>query len=175
MLQFNPKAKVDKVAIMKGGILFSKGRILDGMNFVQTGGLELQDLGQLGIKAHIPVIDRHSPLAYSIANHVHWELAKHKGIETCNRISLSHVNILQGASLYNELCEQCVRCRMKRKRYLEMPMGPISDHQLRICPPFWATQADLFGPVRVYVPGLTKETRNRKVLEAKCWVMVRVC
>ena len=105
VLQFNPKAKVDKVAIMKGGILFSKGRILDGMNFVQTGGLELQDLGQLGIKAHIPVVDRHSPLAYSIANHVHWELAKHKGIETCNRISLSHVNILQGASLYKELGE----------------------------------------------------------------------
>ena len=175
VMQFNPTTKVDRVAVMKEGILFSKGRIIDGMNFVQTGGLEVSDLGQLGIKAHIPVVDRHSPLAYSIANHVHWNLAKHKGIETCNRISLGHVNILQGASLYKELGEQCVRCRMKRKRYLEMPMGPISDHQLRVCPPFWATQADLFGPVQVYVPGFTKNTRNRKVLEAKCWVMVFVC
>ena len=64
---------------------------------------------------------------------------------------------------------------MKRKRYIEMPMGPISDHQLCVCPPFWATQADLFGPVQVYVPGFTKNTRNRKVLEAKCWVLVFVC
>ena len=85
---------------MKEGVLFSKGRIVEGMNFVQTGGLELSDLGQVGIKAHIPVVDRYSPLAYSIANHLHWNLAKHKGIETCNRISLTHVNILQGASLY---------------------------------------------------------------------------
>ena len=54
-------------------------------------------------------------------------------------------------------------------------MGPISDDQLRVCPPFWATQADLFGPVQVFVPGFTKNTRNRKVLEAKCWVMVFVC
>ena len=175
VIKFNPAAKVDKMAIMKDGILFSKGRIIDGMNFVQTGGLELTDLGQLGIKAHIPVVDRHSPLAYSIANHVHWNLAKHRGVETCNRMSLGHVNILQGASLYKEIGEECVRCRMKRKRYLEMPMGPISDHQLRICPPFWACQADMFGPYLVYVPGFERNTRNRKVLEAKCWVMCFVC
>ena len=71
VMHFNTKAKVEKVATLKDGILFSKGRIIDGMNFLQTGGLEISDLGQLGIKAHIPVVDRHSPLAYSIANHVH--------------------------------------------------------------------------------------------------------
>ena len=159
---------------MKDGILFSKGRIIDGMNFVQTGGIQIGELGHFGIKAHIPLIDRHSPLAYSIALYVHWILAKHRGIETCNRISLGHVNILQGASLYKELGEECVRCRMKRKRYLEMPMGPVSDHQLNICPPFWTCQADLFGPVQVYVPGFTKNTRNRKVHKKilKKWLLL---
>ena len=157
---------------MKDGILFSKGRIMDGMNFVQTGGLEISDLGNLGIKAHISVVDRQSPLAYSIANHDHWNLAKHRGMETCNRISLEHVNILQGASLYREMGEECLRCRMKRKKYLEMPMGLISDHQLKICPPFWVAQMDMFGPVGVYVPGFERNTRNRQVLEAKCWVFL---
>ena len=175
VIHFNSKVKVDKVAVMKDGILFSKGRIMDGMNFVQTGGLEISDLGNLGIKAHIPVVDRHSPLAYSIANHVHWNLAKHRGMETCNRISLEHVNILQGASLYREMGEECLRCRMKRKKYLEMPMGLISDHQLKICPPFWVAQMDMFGPVGVYVPGFERNTRNRQVLEAKCWVLVFAC
>jgi hypothetical protein len=175
VIQFNSAIKVDKISVMKDGILFSKGRIIDGMNFVQTGGLELPDLGQLGLKSHIPVVDRHSPLGYSIANHVHWDLCKHKGVETCNRVSLGHENILQGASLYKEIGEECVRCRMKRKRFIEMPMGPISDHQLRICPPFWATQADMFGPFQIYVPGFERNTRNRKVLEAKCWVMCFVC
>ena len=54
-------------------------------------------------------------------------------------------------------------------------MGPIADHQLRICPPFWAAQVDLLGPVKVYVPGFNKNTRNRNVLEAKCWGLVFVC
>ena len=103
VLHFNSKVKVDKVGVMKDGILFSKGRIVDGMNFVQTGGLEIKDLGSLGIKSHLPVIDRHSPLAYSIANHIHWNIARHRGIKTCNRISMEHVNILQGASLYKEM------------------------------------------------------------------------
>ena len=175
VIHFNTKSKVEKVAVLKDGILFSKGRIIDGMNFVQTGGLELSGLGELGIKAHIPVVDRHSPLAYSIGNHVHWNLAKHRGIETCNRISLEHVNILQGASLYKEMGEECLRCRMRRKKYVEMPMGLISDHQLRICPPFWAAQMDMFGPIRVYVPGFERNTRGRNVLEAKCWVLVFAC
>ena len=131
VLQFNPKSKVDKLAVLKDEILFSKGRIIDGMNFVQTGGLDIPDLGQLGIKSHVPVVDRHSPLAYSIGNHVHWELSKHRGIETCHRISLGHVWILQGANLYKEIGEQCITCCMKRKRYLVMPMGPISDEFVR--------------------------------------------
>ena len=139
------------------------------------GTLELGDFGQLGLKSHIPVVDRHSPLAYSIANHVHWDLCKHKGVETCHRVSLGHVHILQGATLYKEIGEECLRCKIKRKRFIEMPMGPISDHQLRICPPFWATQADMFAPFQVYVPGFEKNTRNRKVLEAKCWGMCFVC
>ena len=94
VINFNSKHKVEKIGVLKDGVLFSKGRIIEGMDFVQTGGLELADFGQLGLKSHIPVVDRHSPLAYSIANHVHWDLCKHKGVETCNRVSLGHVHIL---------------------------------------------------------------------------------
>ena len=54
-------------------------------------------------------------------------------------------------------------------------MGPVSDHQLRVCPPFWATQADIFGPIQVYVPGFEKNTRGRNALAAKCWVLTFVC
>ena len=64
---------------------------------------------------------------------------------------------------------------MKRKKFIEMPMGLISDHQLTICPPFWFTQADLFSPVSVYVPGFERETRSRQVKQSKCWIMVSVC
>ena len=172
--KFNSKVKVEKAAVMKDDILFSRGRILEGMNFEQTGGISVTGLGELGIKALTPVIDRHSPLAYCIATHIHWNIAQHKGVETCYRISLQHVTILQGASLFKELSDECIRCRMKRKKYVDMPMGLLSEHRLKICPPFWVTQMDLFGPVPIYVPGLEKNTRTR-VLRAECHVLVFAC
>ena len=175
VLKFNSATKVEKVGVMESGILYSKNRILDSMNYVETAGIEFHDLSSFGIKAKVPIVDRYSPLAYSLANHVHWKLAKHRGVETCNRMCLSHVNIIQGMGLFKEISEGCIRCRIKRKKYLEVPMGPISDHQLRICPPFWAAQADLFGPYSVYVPGYERNTRGRNALSAKCWVMCFVC
>ena len=103
-------------------------------------------------------------VAYSIATYIHWHVAKHRGVETCNRISLMHVHIIQGFGLYKEIADSCFRCRIKRGKYLEASMGPISDHQLTICPPFWTAQVDIFGPVKIFAPGFsypgTKVTRT---------------
>ena len=174
VIHFYSKSKVERLGVVKDGILFSRTRIIDGMNFEQTEGLEVNALSNLGIKAFTPVLDRFSPLAYCIARHVHWNLATHRGVETCHRTSLEHVTILQGANLFKELSEECIRCKVTRKKYIDAPMGLVSDHQLRVCPPFWAAQVDLFGPVQVYVPGFQKNTRNRS-LQAECHVIVFAC
>ena len=145
------------------------------MNFVETGGLDIDDLGELGINVQVPVLDRYSPLSYSIANHIHWNICKHKGMETCSRSSLEKVHILQGAGLYRELGEECVMCKKKRKQYIKVSMGPVSKHQLVVAPPMWAAQLDLFGPCTVYVPGYERETRGRKALATQVHVMVFAC
>ena len=175
VIQFTPKEKVEKIGVLKDDILFSKGRIMEGMNFTQTGGIKVTGLGNLGLRSHVPVIDRFSPLAYAIGNYVHWELSKHRGAETCNRLSLEYVSIVQSSSLYKEIGDNCVWCRMKRKRFVDVPMGLISDYQLNVSPPFWVSQADIFGPIHVFVPGFERKTRNRQVVEAKTWVLVFVC
>ena len=167
--------KIEKIAIERDGILLSTGRLLDEMNFKETSEIPNLNLGSLGIKVNLPLVERFSPLAYSLGDYIHWNLARHKGVESCNRISLEHVSIVQGATLYKELGESCMVCRKKRKKYLEAAMGPISDSQLNLAPPCWMVQVDLFGPINVFVPGFEKNTRNRKVLEAKCWVMTVVC
>ena len=46
-MKFNPKEKVEKIAVMKEGILFSRTRIIEGMEFVQAGGLKVEELGSL--------------------------------------------------------------------------------------------------------------------------------
>ena len=54
-------------------------------------------------------------------------------------------------------------------------LGPLSDKQLIVAPPFYAVQVDLCGPCRVFVPGYEKETRATKVKESKVWIFVSVC
>ena len=172
---FCTKEKVEKIAVDIDGVLLSKCRLLDTMNYKETGELEGIKIGDLGIRSYLPVIERYSPLAYSIADHVHWKVAAHKGIETCARICRESVAIIQSHSLFKELSLNCILCKKKRKRFLEVEMGPCSDSQLLVAPPFWVCQVDLFGPITVVVPGFERATRNRRVLEAKCWVMAAVC
>ena len=173
--KFVNKQTINKIAHEVDGILLSKGRLMEGMNFVETAELDHFNLGSLGVRINIPVLDRFSPLSYSIAAHVHWQIGRHKGIETTNRLVLEHVCILQGMTLCRELAEECIRCHMKRKRLLEVPMGPVSEDQLVIAPPFYVTMLDLCGPFRAYVPGFERETRNRRAIDYKLYIMVSVC
>ena len=49
----------------------------------------------------VPVIDKHSPIAYSIVTYYHWNngLVKHAGIETTLREILKYVYIIEGRDL----------------------------------------------------------------------------
>ena len=64
---------------------------------------------------------------------------------------------------------------MKRKKLMQVPMGPVSSDQLTIAPPFYICMVDLFGPVRSYVPGFERATRARRELEYKVQILVGVC
>ena len=74
-----------------------------------------------------------------------------------------------------EIGEECSKCSMLRKQYLDVVMGPVSNHQLTLSPPFYAAFCDLDGPYQVYVPGHERETRSRKVVSAKVWIMSFAC
>ena len=54
-------------------------------------------------------------------------------------------------------------------------MGPIAQEQLMIAPPFFITMLDLCGPMKSYIPGYERETRNRPALVSKLHIMVAVC
>ena len=68
---FTSKKVLDKIAYEADGILLSKGGLLDGMNFSETGEFGDFNLGSLGVKVNIPVLERYYPLSYSIAQYVH--------------------------------------------------------------------------------------------------------
>ena len=165
-----------KVAIESNGILYSKSRVMDGQRFMLSGDLEDSGiLAEKGVIIHTPLVERFSPLAYSIGHWIHDTLSKHSGYETAHRTSLGFCCILKGASLYEEIAEDCTTCKKLRRKFIEVSMGPISGHQFAVCPPFWVTQADLYGPLTHYVPGRERNTRNKPSLDAKCYVFVMVC
>ena len=167
---------VARVGIKKDGVLYCRSRIMDGQRFLATGGFNEQSLGlEVGLSLMTPLVERHSPIAYSIALFIHTTVGRHAGYETCYRLSLSYVHILQGASLFRILGEECSQCHRIRKKYLEVLHGPVSHHQLALAPCFYIAYTDLAGPYHTYVPGHERVSRNRKVMSAKNWVMVFVC
>ena len=54
--------------------MLSKGRIMQGIEFLETAKV---DLGAMGIRTSLPMLDRHSPLSYAIVQHVNWDLYPH--------------------------------------------------------------------------------------------------
>ena len=59
----------------------------------------MKDLQQISFC--VPIIDKHSPLAYSIVNEIHWynNTVKHAGIETVLRRTLSIDYIIEGREI----------------------------------------------------------------------------
>ena len=98
---------------------------MDGQRFGQTAGFrDISGLLATDIHVFSPVVHRWSPLAYSIANWVHMDIAKHAGFETCFRHSHNHAFIIQGLSLFEVIGKDCIFCQKLRARFLEVSMGP---------------------------------------------------
>ena len=118
----------------------------------------------------VPVIEKHSPIAYSIVSEIHWhnKTVKHSGIESVWRYVLKHAFIIEGREIVKKVKKSCLRCRYLAKRTVEIAIGPISRHNMTIAPSFYITQVDLAGPFRAY-------SYHNKRSTLKVWLAVFVC
>ncbi|XP_066935306.1 uncharacterized protein [Clytia hemisphaerica] len=117
----------------------------------------------------VPIIDKHSPLAVSIINDIHWNsTVKHSGVETTWREVLKTAYILEGRSLVNFIRSSCPRCRYINKKTIAVEMGPLSQDNLIIAPAFYISQVDLAGPFSSY-------SQHHKRTTVKIWLVVFCC
>ena len=175
VIQFNKPEYIKKVGVMKDGILFCRSRIQNGRRFLQSGEFPTDSLGlEIGLNLMTPLLDRWSPISYSIAMFIHHIVGKHAGYETCHRLALEYCHIIQASALFKQIGEECMMCAKLRKKYLDVVFGPVSDIQLTIAPPFYNAVLDIWGPVYTFVPGHERETRNKKVESCKNYVMTFV-
>ena len=176
VLHFNDRKFVDKIGTVSDGILYCKKRIEESQTLKIVGGLEdIMDLKSFtGCNFKVPVIDKYSPMAISLASHLHYNVVKHHGAETVYRMSLQYAHILGGRSLLQMMRDECIFCQKMLRKYTKQLMGPLSDEQLSISPVFYYTYADAWGPLRAYVPGFEKSTRaGSKVYEV--YILVFGC
>ena len=129
--------------VWKDGLLQYTGRILDGQEILSMEKCML-DLGPLTFVK--PVLDRFSPVAYSIMIYCHEEVVSHRSSTNTLRASRFIAYILGGRDLAIEIREACVHCRRFKARMVKTEMGKIHENRLTIAPVFWNVQVDLMGP-----------------------------
>ena len=168
--QFTPVQKYEKISLEKDGILYYNGRILPNqqINAITTMSDTMRDLSSTTF--HVPLVDKHSPLAYSIINEIHWhhDVAKHCGVETVLRYTMNLAYIIDGRELVKRIRKSCERCRILLKRTFNVSMGPVSLHNLTIAPAFYISQTDLAGPFKAYSSHNTRTT-------IKIWFVIFCC
>ena len=141
----------ERDSIEKAGIIYYSGRVLNSDISYECNMTEkMLDLSRDTFI--VPIVDRHSPLAYAIVNQFHWEdkTVKHCGVETTIRAVMSLAHILRVRELVKSVRKNCKRCRYILKRTVEVIMGPTSKDQLCVAPPFFITQVDIDGPYKAY-------------------------
>ena len=168
--EFTNKEQYGKISLENNDILYYNGRILPDQQFtvVTTMTNVMKDLTSSSFC--VPIIDHHSPLAYSVINEIHWhsEVARHSGVETTLRYTMKYGYILGGRELVKMIRKNCERCRFLAKRTIDVSMGPVSKHNLTIAPAFYITQVDLAGPFKAYTP-------HNKRVTIKVWFTVFCC
>ena len=170
VIHFNKKSVYENISTKKNGVLHYTGRILPTEQVTSLGKMSSAMLDLSSSTFCVPVIDTYSPLAYCIINYIHWyhKTYKHSGIESTWRCVLQVAFIIDGKQIVKHIRKSCQRCRYLMKRSIEVAMGPITEHNLKIAPAFYACQVDLAGPFLAY-------TTHNKRKTVKVWMVVFVC
>ena len=144
--KFNEKKKLED-GILKDGILIFGSRILDDTKVEEPAGTML-DLKPL--KFAVPMVDKLSPVAYSVMVFSHVTLSRHGGSFSTLRMSREIIFVLRGKELANEIIENCQHCKRYKAKLLEAAMGKQHSSRLTIAPAFYSAQVDLFGPLEAF-------------------------
>jgi len=122
--QFSKPRDWKDCSYSKDQILYYTGRILDGQEVYDPESTML-DLDPLTFVR--PILDRYSPVAYSIMIHCHQSVAHHMNSIATLRESRSIAFILQGRDLANEIRDSCVHCRRYKAKFIEARMGKLHE------------------------------------------------
>ena len=167
--KFASPKQYEKNSFEKNFVLYHSSRVdLGNLSFVGKMTDAMIDLSSGSFE--VPIVDHFSPVAFSVVNQIHWyhPTVKHSGVESTIRFVMNVAHILGMRELVKAFRRQCTRCRYLLKRTVEVPMGPVSKHQLSVAPPFYVTQCDICGPFLAY-------SKHNRRTTLKVWIVTFVC
>ena len=141
--QFSKQSEYKNCSKMVEGILTYSGRILDGQQIDDVENV-MGDINPLSFAR--PVVDRFSPVAYSVAIYCHQKRLHHKNTVATLRESRNICFILKGRDLTNEITAACTYCRRYKAKIMDVEMGKVHPSRLTIAPAFYSCVVDCFGP-----------------------------
>ena len=168
--EFLPRNSYKEISVEKSGILYHSGRILPTQKINNKLNLADVCLDLDMTTFFVPLVDKNSPLAYALVNEIHWhnDEARHSGNETVSRQVQKVAHIIDGRGIVKQFRKECARCRYLLKKAIDIAMGSISDDQLKIAPPFYSSQVDMFGPYKSH-------SNVNKRATTKIWFVVFCC
>ena len=131
--------------IMKDKVLYRTDRVLQGQKYDDMENVFVDVEPLMFVK---PVIDRYSPLAYSIMLHSHGIGAHHQNAAATIRNSLEIAHIIGGRDLANEIRDKCAFCRRYKRKLLQVELGQVHRNRLTVAPAFTICQVDILGPLQ---------------------------
>ena len=159
----------ENISVEKDDILYFTGRVsLENVNFKCDMTTAMIDLSTGTFI--VPIIDKYSPLSFSIVNQVHWydPDVKHCGVETTIRSIMNIAHILGVRDIAKIFRKQCARCRYLLKVTVDVEMGLLPKSRLCVAPPYYNTQVDLCGPFNAF-------SKHNKRTTLKVWMIAFVC
>ena len=167
---FLPEQKYCNISKEIDEILYYSGRILPEQKVQNKSHLADVSFDLSEKTFCVPLVDKLSPVAYSIASEVHWHSfdVRHSGIESVLREIQSIAYLISGRKLVKGIKLACIRCRILRKKRLEVVMGPKHDGNLCIAPAFHTTQVDICG----HFDSFSNVNKRAKV---KVWLVIFCC
>ncbi len=168
--QFVNKGMYEKISSVKNGILHYNSRILPSSVFGDDPSFCDAMLDLRASSFVVPILDFKSPIAYALVleTHRYHPDASHRGVETVLRFTQTVAFVLNGRCLVKEVGKYCVTCRIRRKERMKVAMGPLPESSLKIAPPFYVSQVDIFGPYASY-------SNVNKRATVKVWFLLHCC
>ena len=159
-----------KISFQKDGILYYKGRILTTKKINASCELSTIMKDLCSNTLCVPVIYKHSPLAYSIVNEIqcHSDAEKHSGVEIVWTYVLKLGYITQIRDLVKEVRRIVKDADTSERKQSALKRALVSTHSLRIAPAFYATEVDLCGPFKAHSPKSKRKT-------IKIWLAAYCC